>query len=542
MPAASVVRESFESAKDAKRVLENHCQEIHDFILPEGEDFTISRTAGSKRRPQVLDNTGEQSSETMATGLHGIITGPASNWGTLRTKDPELNDRQENAAFLQAMTRVTWAHFASAQNRFHAAAAENYTDLVNYGNDAMFIAEVPRLGPLFMARPFREIYWHENERGVVDTVFRHFRPTARQAVAEFPKNAGAKVMRAATDPKRANERFDFVHMTAPRDERSMGGFGPKNMPFASVYLNMDDNVIVGEGGFPEFPWACGRWQRNAGDPYARSAGMKALPDVKMLQRMMKSTIRAAEQTIKPALMAPDDGVFGTVTMVDGHINTVRADLMNGPRDPIRPIQTGGRPDLGESVMEPVRDRVRRAFFNHLLRMFEDPRLTATQVLQEVEEQLRLIGPYLGRLQTEKWEPAISRTVAILFRAGKYSRPPADLARGVPLEVEFQSPIARAQRLTEARAISATFDLLAPVFQIQPEIADNFDGDALARRVGQMFDFPLDTMRPSVLVRQIREGRAEAAQAEAQKQDAMDAAGGLSKLVPALNGVVNQAAA
>jgi len=513
---------------------DGHWQEVRDNINPEGSDFTTSRAPGTKSRTGINDNTAEDAAEMMANGLHGIMTSPARRWFSIRAKRELLNEIPHVARWLQHATRITATYFSSPEHGFHQAAAEAYGDLTLYGNEGIFIGEIPGFGPLFQARPLRELFIGENDKGQVDTVYRNFQMSARQAVLQFESKAGAKIIKANNDPKTREQQFPFIHATEPREDFTGGGIGGMNMPWASVYINKAEKIVVRESGFPEFPWAFGRWKKRAGELYARSAGTKALPDVKMLQRMARATIRGAEKIIDPSLMVPDDGVFGNVRMSVSGITTVRADLMAMRRDPIRPITSGARPDLGEDLMESVRNRIRRAFYNDLFRMFEDPRLTATQVLQEVEEQLRILGPFLGRLEAEKLDRLIKRSVAILLRMGVFPPVPPELA-GETLEIEYQSPIARAQRFTEARAITATFSLVAPIGEIQPEIYDNIDGDKIFSVAARMFDFPMDTVRDPRLVRQIRQARHETESNQMMKEDVIAGAGALAKVIPAMGG-------
>ncbi len=48
-------------------------------------------------------------------------------------------------------------------------------------------------------------------------------------------------------------------------------------------------------------------------------------------------------------------------------------------------------------------------------MQNGPQMTATEVVQRNEEKMRLLGPVLGRLQSELLRPMIDRTFAILLR-------------------------------------------------------------------------------------------------------------------------------
>ena len=48
-------------------------------------------------------------------------------------------------------------------------------------------------------------------------------------------------------------------------------------------------------------------------------------------------------------------------------------------------------------------------------MQDGPQMTATEVIQRNEEKMRLLGPVLGRLQSELLKPLIDRVFAILLK-------------------------------------------------------------------------------------------------------------------------------
>lgn len=522
----------FEAMRLERSPFEQHWQEIRDYQNAEGPDFTTQRQAGSKRRDLVLDNTAEEAAKIMWSGLYGMTTSPAKQWFDFRARSERLNKIDAVARANQVNAKIQSAHYSSPISRFHVAQPGMMKDYVLYGMGGKFIAEVPRAGAVHMYRPLRELFVAENDLGVIDTCYRHYRLTPYQALRKFGHQLGPKVKAAFNDPKRAAERFEFVHATEPRLRRDPQRADNGNMAWQSCHVCLDDKLLIKESGFPEFPWNFARWTAGDGSAYPRGPGMSALPDTKMLQRMMRATIIGAEKTINPSLLVPDDGVLGPVRMDSGGMTVVRADLFGRRGDPIRPLQTGARPDLGEELMEPVRDRIRRAYFNQLMRMFEDPRMTATQVLQEVEEQLRILGPYMGILETETFGPDVDRTFAILDRADVFEPWPDDVA-DAELATVYHSPIARAQRLSDARGISATFDMVAPIVPLNPEVIDNIDTDDLFRHGARMFNFPATSIRDVDSVKKIRAARNQQAAAEAQKADASMAADAGGKLIKAL---------
>jgi hypothetical protein len=81
-------------------------------------------------------------------------------------------------------------------------------------------------------------------------------------------------------------------------------------------------------GYDDFPFMVPRFVKDSVSIYGRSPAMTALPDVKMLNKMSETTIRAAQKQVDPPLMAPDDGFMLPIRTTPGSLNFYRA----GTRD------------------------------------------------------------------------------------------------------------------------------------------------------------------------------------------------------------------
>ena len=92
-------------------------------------------------------------------------------------------------------------------------------------------------------------------------------------------------------------------------------------------------------------------------------------------------------------------------------------------------------------------------------------------------------------------------------------PPEELA-GAPIQIDYVSPVARAQRASEAQSIVQLFTVGANLSQVDQGVLDVLDGDAAMRELAEAFGTP-----PTV----IRSRRDVAARREAAAQEAAEAA-------------------
>lgn len=155
-------------------------QEIADHLLGR-RDFSAGASPGRKRMARIYDTTGLQAADLLSAALHSFLTNPALRWFSLRAEDPELAAAADVRAWLGAVEDALYAAFNAPDANFAPQIHEVYLDQVAFGTAALYIGDRPGRGLLFSARPLGEIHVAENAEGRVDTVFRRFEFTARQA-------------------------------------------------------------------------------------------------------------------------------------------------------------------------------------------------------------------------------------------------------------------------------------------------------------------------------------------------------------------------
>ncbi len=486
-------------------------QEIADHLLGR-RDFTGAGTPGRKRMARIYDTTGLQAADLLAAALHSFLTNPALRWFGLRPEDSALAADETVQAWLGQAEDAVYAAFNAPDANFAPQIHEVYLDQVAFGTAALYVGDRPGRGLLFSARPLGEIHVAENAEGRVDTVFRRFRFTARQAHQAWGAAAGKGVTEALAAGKGVTEAlaagkgersFAFLHCVKPRmDAENIGR--QEAFAFGSYYVNLDERALVAAGGYHEMPYMVPRWSKDAGEIYGRAPGWNALPDQKMLNEMSKTILKAAQKAVDPPLLIADDGVVMPLRTQPGGINVVRAGALS--QDPLRPLPVAPRIDIGLEMMEQRREAVRAAFHHSLLQLFQDPRMSATQVLQLVQEMQRLMGPMLGRQQAELLEPMIERVFGILLRAGMLP-PLPDALLGVPLRVDHVSPIARAQKAGDAQAVLRTLEAAEAMATIDPQVTDLIDPDAGLRLIAEANGVPAKALRGAEDVATLRALRA-----------------------------------
>ena len=465
---------------------ESHWQDLTNFVLPNDSDFNLKRSKGDKRTTLVYDSTAIHANEMLAAGLHGMLTNPASNWFSLRIKDNnDFSDNAEAKQWLEETTNVILSELSAPAVAFPSHIHEYYLSLCSIGTACMFIGEPTRReGISLRAIHIDEIFIAENADGIIDTVFRCFKMSVRQIVQKWGEKSLSPRIQKMYENQEFDKEVELLHCVYPRDDIDKGKKAATMLPVASVYIDEKEKHVLAEGGFDEMPFMVSRWSKTVGEVFGRSPAMTALPDIKMLQEIMKTTIKAAQKVVDPPLLVPDDGVLGPVRTIPGGLNYYRAS--SGAR--IEPLLTGGNIGLSYEMMNDLRERIRTTFFLDQLQFQGAPRMTATEVVERTERTLRLLGPTLGRLQSEFLGPMIERIYGVLVRAGRLPEPPESIAEQ-ELKIEYVSPLARAQRQTETQGIMRTLEFVGPIAGIDPQAAQIIKGADTVRHIAELNGVP-----------------------------------------------------
>jgi len=182
--------------------------------------------------------------------------------------------------------------------------------------------------------------------------------------------------------------------------------------------------------------------------------------------------------------------------------------------------------------EQRRNAIRQAFYVDQLLLGQGQNMTATEVLQRNEEKMRLLGPVLGRMQAELLQPLISRSFALLLRDRLLPAPPEKL-QGQDIafpDIEYVSPLAKAQKLTDLQAMLRGFEILLQVSQVAP-VTDYLDPDKMVQYLVETAGLPARIIRGNDEVAQLREQQAEAAQQQQAMQEQMQSAEAANKIAP-----------
>lgn len=469
----------FEKIKSDRAVIESHWQDLAKFFLPERTATLIQSVPGQKFDSTVYDSTGFHALQVAAAGLHGYLTNPTDRWFSLGVPGQDSGEAQE------------WLHYVEEdifdtlnRSTFSEQVHEAYLDLFCFGTTAFYEQEIPGGEVSFHTRPMSEIFIVEGEDGQVDTVFRSFEMTARQAYQRWGKECGDSAMRHMTANK-PDETVEYLHVVLPREEREYGKKDKYNMPIASVWLDYKTKKVVSEGGYEDMPFFTPRYSKTSGNVYGYSSCMVGLSDMKMLNAMVKTSIKAAQKLVDPPVILPNDGFMLPFKTTPGAVNFKNVGL----NESFEVLQIPHQLPVGLEMEERRRQMIQGIMFTDLFLMLaqlKDKQMTAREVTERVNERMIVLSPVLGRIMREMLKPVIMRTFNIRYRNGRIPPPPAEI-EGLESTIEFISPLAMAQKMAKSNQINELMGTLLSMAQGLPGLVKLIDEIKVGRELAKVYN-------------------------------------------------------
>jgi hypothetical protein len=470
---------------------------------------TLRGPRSTDRVKKIYDSTGLVSVDRLSAGMESLVTPQSEKWHGYATSDlMEAKPSDEEKQYLELLRNFVFAMRYDPRAGFIAAHQKAMRSCIAFGTGVIYIEEGdgrPRAGesdtPIrYRYAPLNECLLGTNDYGNVDTNYRVTQMTARQLAQKFGREAlSTKVQGYLTDGKNLDTAVDCIHAVMPRQEAgtSLIADTVRGSPIASYYVEIDTKHLISNGGFFEFPYAIYHWLQQDNGPYAESPVMIALSEIKSLQLMGKSELRAFQQWTDPPLGLPNDGVMNRPNLNSRAVNYGAV----GPNGELRikPIITQTNPEFAEKVMGVRREVVNNCMYVNLFQiLIKNPEMTATEAMIRANEKGELLGPAGGKIQSALAAMA-DRELGILERKGLFSatsslRPPPALS-GKNISVRFTSPLDRIRRANEGIGIQRLLELALPIIKVKPEVADNFDWDILLREAREIYGAPASIIVP-----------------------------------------------
>lgn len=531
----------YHSLKNNRSGLDTFWREISDHVMPEeslvDQAYNNAHEGGTNgnRRwdtyDRLFDSTIARANWTLANGKFARVTPPNSAWFAF---DPPLGFRDNDRVvkWFQQVTEI--ARELLQKSRFYSQVYRLYLQRGAFGTSLLYSSSTEKTPLYFRSHPVGTYVLDEDAEGVVDTVYREFPLSARQAEELFGRDALSEEVKHQLDsaiPGDQDKESVYIHVVRPRrdNERDSKKIDPENMPIASLYIDVKAKLFVKKSGHIQMPYMAVRYHEMSQGAYGWGPGFLALPDARQLNYLEMNLDVMAERLATPPILAPAD-LEGDIDLTAGGITYVNPFAPQNNNLPREWAQSGSY-QHGEARAASKRQAIEEAFHVRLFMMFnsmdDKTERTAREIQEKANERLTQFYPTFSLLVTELLNPLLAQVFTTALEYVGFETVPPELvqeANGRSFipdpNISFSSTIGLAMKRVDNASFIASEQILERVLDARPEMRDHFNYEQIIRDVARNEGMPAAWLLDLDKVKEIQEARA---QQQAKQEQLMAAA-------------------
>lgn len=485
-------------------------QRIAELIMPSSAMFLRNdRTQGERQDEFQFDSTASLALGRFAAAVESLLTPRTQRWHGLEPRWEGLSNNHAVKLYCENVADILFRARYSPRAGFTYASSETYMSLGAFGNGCIFLDDDVGKDLRYRSLYFGELWVGVDYANRMDRIHRKFRLSAHQAKTMFGDKLPDSIARA-----KDGMEFDFIHCVKDNQNYDPGRKDYRGMRYSSYYVACQGGEkIIDEGGYRTMPYLFSRFSTSPREVYGRGPASMVLNTLNLINEQQKTILRAGQHAVHPPLMTVDDDALESFNLRSGAMNRGWLDEQGNPR--VVPFQNGANLQMGQEFVLDSRQVINSAFFVDLFQILvEQPQMTATEALLRAQEKGELLGPTVGRQQTELLSPMIERELDILSSVpGLLPEMPPELREaGGFTAIKFTSPLDRMQMAGEGAAMSRWLEQMIPVAQFKPEVLSGTDWTKWASKMADIQGVPQD-------VRLSEDDQMAVAAQEAQMQQA-----------------------
>ena len=533
---AKHVIDRFEELKQLRNRKTDELTMVSRLFRPQRNGFNGAKP-GDWNLHQLFNSSTLQNAGNFTASLYTTLCSPGNKWMQATTPDADLAEFRDVKVWMDVVTRRMLASFMPALSSFYNAAVSWAADVPILGTGAM-VSDMGQGRKKFTDRcldPSTFVFDVDADNMPNELIVERML-TPVQAARFYGADALPEKIRDKAASGKADEKHPYLQAYQLNDEFNPSMIGRRGMEFLSTHVCVEGKCVVRQGGVHEQNFAIPRWDGD--DVWGTSLGYLNLASAVKLQIQERDNSQASALAARPPI-----GTTGTSSAkrmaklapgkhMHGAISYSGQQLM-------KPIFTMNGLPITVDMARMSKEEVEQGWHAQLLTLVGRTGLGNLEVMERMEERLRLQAPFLGRMQTEGLAPILERRFAMLYRAGQLPPPPKEL-KGQPLEMKFTSVAAMAQKAQEGVAVSRILEDTAKLAATQPdpksaaEVWDVIDTDYAQQVLREARGADTRVHRSKEAIEARRQARDQAEQAQ-QAMAAAQAGGGIAKDLAAAQG-------
>lgn len=536
-PRIDAILHRFKTLKARKQSLVPLYDLISEYVYNRKYDGYGIPNAGIFADEDIYDNTAQRANGIMANVMVNNIwpNGPRT-FSVGRTWDTP--DTEEIKKYFEFVNQQMYSVMDNTRAGLQTALDEYMLDQGAYGISGVYVEEKdtdPATPIRYKSWGIKDMLVDEGPDGLIDTIFSEKEMSIRNAVRVYGLEKLPSNARELYKKGEVEKPLKILHVIEPRLDRDPSKKGAKDMPIASIHIELSTRKILKESGLEEMPVFVGRFSKVPGEIYGRSPAMVAMADILEINATREAISVATEKQLDPPLAVYDDGALGggDIDTSAGAVNVFSVTGRLNTGKPIEPLYTVGELQSSYNHIDVLKETINNHFYlDRLLDFNNETRMTLGEAQLRNALRGQSLGAFYARQENEVVTPIIERTFNILLKRGRLgvvsgSQEEMDLlvhgiqpvyipnvlvekmSRGEDIyEITYLSPAKRTMQSEELRGIIETANFAVGVASVSLEILDNIDFDKLITRVAKLSGAPMELIKDSTTVKKLRDARAQ----------------------------------
>lgn len=469
----------------AKESIDSLHQEIAEFFYPERANFTQEITYGEEFASHLTDFYPVLVRRELGDQIGSMVRPSDREWFKAIASNQDISRDRSAAEFLEFMTNVNRSILYSRDSSYRRAAKENEHDFASFGMGWTQVSyNKNRDNLIFRTHHGKDCAGAEGPDGQVWHVHRKCDMRAHVMAHWFGEEKLPQPAKDALKNKDVKTAFKVRHIFIPLEIYDPYRKFPKGAKWADIYVTEEGKILQENPAFT-FDYIVDRWQTVSGHFYAFSpATIIALPQARMLQRMMMTIIEAGEKQVDPPLIATEDAITSPIDISSSGVTYIDSEYDERLGAALRPLELGKNVGLGIDLVRDARALLADAFYiNKLAPLASAQReKTAYETAQLVSEYIRHALPLFDPIEDEWTGRTLDLVTEKVMRAGGYG--PVD-RNGIPVDMpdillgqnityEFNNSLKEARDRQTINAFQESGALIATAAQLDPSTVAEVD--------------------------------------------------------------------
>jgi hypothetical protein len=504
-------------------------QQLAEIFDPKNATFKQERAKGDKKRiTDIYESQPMLSANTLKSIVVSLFFNRNINPIQFTTIDKEVVEQEGVKEWIESFTDVILNEMFKSKSNFEISFSQAVLDLIIYGTSGTFIQEGKKTTLNYKTISVKNFLISEDSEGFVDCVILSYKMTKKQLLDKWGEDKDARLSDKIRNEKDEDKEFDIELIIYPRKRYDNEKLDQLNMPIGGKWYEVDKQSEIKEVGFSKFPFAVARSEKATQEIYGTSRGLLAYADSSQVQEVSKQHNNLVEKKASPPLVVDGDAFDDPINMRASALN-YRKSNVGGTGSPVEPMVVVGDIREDENLMMRKFNTIEKVFFLDKLKIFDDPRATATQVLELRAESFRIMGEFaVGIMQFT--EDLLNSTFDIIYKKvydengqlkkvydengqliadnGLFNKELPEKLKGKELKITYNNPVTQSQKMNQATMIEKFIGNVSNLAQVQPQVLDLIDFDKITKKYGDILDIDAHLYKDDIEVQNQRKARAE----------------------------------